>query len=47
MGISGCEYHGPMLMIKFNIKIDKIQYVGVASCSFDNVLIMQIIRGKR
>ena len=44
MDISGCEYHNPMLMMKFNIDI---QYVGVTSCIFDNILIIQTIRGKR
>lgn len=42
--ISGCEYHDLMLVINFNMDI---QYVGVISCSFDNILNMCMIRGNR
>ncbi len=42
--ISGCKHHDPMLVMKLN---PVIQYVGVTSSSFDNRLIMQIIREKR
>jgi len=42
--ISGCKYYHPMLVKKFNLDI---QYVGVISSTFDNILIRQMIRGKR
>jgi len=43
-GISGCKYYDLMSVRKFNIDI---QYVGMTSHSFDNILIMWIIRDKR
>ena len=42
--ISGCKYHHPMSMKKFN---PYIQYVGVLSSTFNNILIRQMIREKR
>ena len=41
--ISGCKYHDPMLVTRFNMDI---QYVGVPSSSFDSLLITQMIRGE-
>jgi len=34
--ISGCKYHDPMLVMKFNLDI---QYVGLTMSSCDNILI--------
>jgi len=42
--ISGCKYHNPMLVTNFNLDV---QYVGVTSSTYDNILIIQMIRGKR
>jgi len=42
--ISGCKYHDPLSVMNFDLNI---QFVGVTSSIFDNILIMQMIRGKR
>ena len=42
--ISGCKYYNSMSLRKFNMDI---QYIGVTSHSFDNILIMWMIRDKR